>query len=516
MDAFENNEQYRQTNEETVDTSVPRESSVEDSSAQPAQPAQPVQSTQQSETVYHGEGTGRREYAQPQANPYYHANTYQQNYYSSGYRPNPYQQPYYSQPNYTPPREPVQSHTAKQKAPKKKHGFKRVIAAVLALALVGGSCAATAAIVEHNRQKDIQALSDTFSKQIAQLQEQLNEKQTLSGSVSGISVASGEGLTPAQVYAQNVQAVVAISSTITTQYYGQTTSGTSTGSGFILSSDGYVVTNYHVVEGASSITVTMNDGNQYRAEMVGGDSTNDVALLKIEGTDLPCITLGSSDELIVGDQVVAIGNPLGTLTNTLTVGFVSAKDRSVTTDGFAINMIQTDASINSGNSGGPLFNMKGEVVGITSAKYSGSSSSGASIEGIGFAIPIDDVLDIINDLVNYGYVNSGYLGVSVSDMDETAANYYGLPMGAYLREVTPGYAAEKAGLQVKDIITKLGEYDVTGVNSLTRALRHFRAGDTTTVTVIRSGVEMTLSITLDEKPVDQSTTSSDANTPNKP
>lgn len=504
MDTFENNDQMH---EETVDTEVQTpapEQSVEQTLEQPT-----AQNPEQPTSAYRGEGAGRREYAQPQANPYYHPNTaYQQGYYAQNYQPNPYQQPYqqpyYQQPSYVPPQNTQPPRAQKQKKPKKKGKVLRsVIAAVLALALVGGSSVATAWVVDRNWKDQAQQMSDTFTKQIEQMQEQLDSVS--SSTVGGIPIASTDSLTPAQVYTQNVQSVVAISSTITTQYYGQTTSGTSTGSGFILSQDGYIVTNYHVVEGASSIHVTMNSGTEYTATMVGGDSTNDVAVLKVEAEGLPAVTLGSSSSMIVGDQVVAIGNPLGTLTNTLTVGFVSAKDRAVTTDGFAINMIQTDAAINSGNSGGPLFNMRGEVIGITSAKYSGSSSSGASIEGIGFAIPIDDVLDIIEDLVNYGYINSPYLGVSVSDMDATAAAYYGLPVGAYLREVTPGYSADRAGLQVKDIITKIGEYEVTGVTSLTRALRHFRAGDTTTITVVRGGVQMELSITLDEKPADTTT-----------
>ena len=194
-----------------------------------------------------------------------------------------------------------------------------------------------------------------------------------------------------------------ISNKVTT---GQNGISVSTGSGFIVTKDGYVVTNQHVVDGKGSITVITTDGTEYPAVLVGADEANDVALLKVDALNLRPVTLGSSAELIVGDQVAAIGNPLGTLTSTLTVGYVSAKERDVTTDGFAINMLQTDAAINSGNSGGPLFNMRGEVVGITTAKYSGTSASGASIEGVGFAIPIDDVMDILPDLANYGYVNS--------------------------------------------------------------------------------------------------------------
>ena len=251
---------------------------------------------------------------------------------------------------------------------------------------------------------------------------------------------------------------------------------------------------------ARKIKVSSFDGNEYSATLVGKDATNDVAVLKVEAEGLPHAVIGSSTELAVGDQVVAIGNPLGELTATLTVGYVSAKDRDVTTEGATINMIQTDAAINSGNSGGPLFNMKGEVVGITTAKYSGSSASGASIEGIGFAIPIDDVAPMIDDLINYGYVTGAYLGVMVQDVDTESAGYYGIPVGAYVAEVTPGYAAEKAGLRAKDIIVALGDYKVGSVSDLTRALRHFAAGDTTTIVVYRGGAEQVLSITLDEKP----------------
>ena len=188
------------------------------------------------------------------------------------------------------------------------------------------------------------------------------------------------------------------------------------------------------------------------------------------------------------------------LTATLTVGYVSGKDRQVSTDSqTVINMIQTDAAINSGNSGGPLFNMYGEVVGITSAKYSGTTSSGASIEGISFAIPIDDVMNIIGDLRDFGYVTGAYLGVRVLDTDASAAALYGLPTGAYVESVEENGSAEKAGVQAKDIIIGLGEYEVSNRSELTRTLRRFKAGDTTTITVIRSGERLTMDITLDNR-----------------
>ena len=176
-------------------------------------------------------------------------------------------------------------------------------------------------------------------------------------------------------------------------------------------------------------------------------------------------------------------------------------------------MIQTDAAINSGNSGGPLFNMQGEVVGITTAKYSGESSSGATIEGIGFAIPIDDVYDLIDDLITDGYVTSAYLGVLVREMNPDAAAAQGYPVGAYVDEVTPGYCAEKAGLQAEDIIVALGTHKVKGLSDLTRILRNMEPGETTTITVWRDGEELVLEITLDEKPVETETEKPDGEMP---
>ena len=396
--------------------------------------------------------------------------------------------------------DPVKPKKKKAKAPKSGRG-KRVLAAVLTLALVAGSCGVTAALVNSRWERKTQDMENVINKKLEDLQNQLD---IANAENAGVTVVDSLGnMSTGSVYAKNVRAVVLISCEVSSpSYFGQASTSTSTGTGFIITENGYVVTNYHVVEGASRIYVETYENQEYPATMVGYDKTNDVAVLKVEAEGLPYATFGSSDELAVGDQVVAIGNPLGDLTATLTVGYVSAKDRDVTTEGKTINMIQTDAAINSGNSGGPLFNMKGEVVGITTAKYSGESASGATIEGIGFAIPIDDVTDMIDDLINYGYVTGAYLGVMVNDVDAESADYYGLPMGAYVAEVTPGYAAEAAGLQTKDIIVALGDYKVESVSQLTRALRNFAAGETTTITVYRGGAQQVLSITLDEKPQD--------------
>ena len=404
---------------------------------------------------------------------------------------------------YVPPI-PPQQPPVKPKKKKKSGGkvWKTVLCTLLALAVVAGSCGITATLVNNRWEK---RTDEIIARVEGQKVEMDALRQQIAAAANGQSVsgtpANGEGLTPGQVYAMNVQSVVLISCEVTsTNAFGQVSKGQSTGSGFILTENGYVVTNAHVVEGANTIKVSIPSGESYEAKLVGSDSTNDVAVLKVEAEGLSPVTIGSSEALIVGDQVVAIGNPLGDLTSTMTVGYVSAKDRDVTTDNRTINMIQTDAAINSGNSGGPLFNMRGEVVGITTAKYSGSSSSGASIESIGFAIPIDDVIGMLNDLKDYGYITGAYLGVMVSDMDAETAAYYRMPVGAYVQEVTSGYCAEKAGLQAGDIIVGLGGHEVKSVSDLTRALRKFKAGDTTEITVFRSGGQMKLSITLDEKP----------------
>lgn len=458
---------------------------------QPVQPPQPDAAPRQPHTsAYHGAGAGRKE--SPYANsPYVMNHQPREDNREYTYQP-PRQEPeYHYQPQYEAPQPP--------KAKKQHKGLgKKILAAGLAVALVAGSCGITAALVNSHWADRTARMEASFTQKIDALQKQINSSTS---AISGNAVASGELLAPSQVYAANVNSVVAISSTIiqANSFYG-TTEGTATGSGFILSEDGYVVTNCHVIEGASAVSVITHDGTEYPATIVGTVDTNDIAVLKVDATGLPAVTLGSSDDLIIGDMVVAIGNPLGELTSTQTVGYVSGKDRDVTTDGSIMSMIQTDAAINSGNSGGPLFNMRGEVVGVTTAKYSGNSSSGATIEGIGFAIPIDDVKGMISDLIDYGYVTGAYMGISVSDTDEESASMFGLPTGAYVLSVEPGGAADRAGIQAKDIIVDLGGTKVTGITSLTRALRNFKAGDTTTVTIIRSGGELQLEITLDEKP----------------
>ena len=483
-------------------------------------PAQP-----ESTGTYHGAGVGQKEspYA---SSPYYSAReTRQENYTGPNWDPEgkqqTYQPPYQEQPRqenryqYQPPHQP---QPPKAKKPRKKMTWKgrTAIAAVLALAVVAGSCGITAALVNNHWEREMDELEQEMEQRIEQLEDHL-ESRPDAEVISGTSVSNG-GLNPSQVYAMNVSSVVSISNyaTVSGNFWGGLPGQqmVSSGSGFIVSEDGYVITNYHVVEGAEKLTVTTHLAEEYEAQLIGHDELNDVALLKVEATGLDAVAIGSSDDLIVGDQVVAIGNPLGELTSTQTVGYISGKDRSVATDGSIINMLQTDAAINSGNSGGPLFNMKGEVVGITTAKYSGSSGSGASIEGIGFAIPIDDVMGMIDDLRDYGYVkNQAYLGVEVMDMDSSTASMYSLPQGSYVAKVVEGGSADRAGVQEKDIIIAIGEHTVSGNSELTVALRRFSAGDTTTITVFRAGQELVLDITFDEKPQDLNTQSNEETLP---
>ncbi|MBQ8358990.1 MAG: trypsin-like peptidase domain-containing protein, partial [Oscillospiraceae bacterium] len=329
--------------------------------------------------------------------------------------------------------------------PKKtKSGIGPLVAAALLIAC----CLVTAFAVTAIWQGKLDRMETAMDEKFAALKQLYSEAQSQNASASPLPETGP--LTPGQVYAKNVQAVVAVNS----RYESAEGYGMGSSSGFLISADGYVVTNYHVISGAAQVTVTTYAGESVAAKVVGYDAGSDVALLKIEGENYPFAVFGSSDALAVGDQVCAIGNPLGELTSTLTVGYISAKDRVVNSDGTAINMLQTDAAINSGNSGGPLFNSSGEVVGIITSKYTGSSSSGATIEGLGFAIPVDDVKGIISDLQQYGYVTGAYLGVYVRDVDESAQSY-GLPAGAYVEEPTQGYCAEKAGIRAGDIIINL-------------------------------------------------------------
>ncbi len=317
--------------------------------------------------------------------------------------------------------------------------------------------------------------------------------------INTASIDTSKQMTAAEVYAGNVNSTVGITTQVTTNFWGYTTQSAASGSGFIYSADGYIITNYHVIESASSIKVTLYDGKSYDAQLVGYDESNDVAVLKIDAKDLTPVTIGDSDNLNVGDSVIAIGNPLGELTFSLTSGAVSALDREVTmSNNVTMELIQTDCAINSGNSGGALFNLYGEVIGITNAKYSGSSGSGASIDNIGFAIPINSVRSIVDSIIEKGYVAKPYIGVMVSDVSDEAISY-GTPAGAAVVSVTEGGPAEKAGLQANDIITAVDGKEISGKSGLSSIIADCAAGDKLTLSVYRQGQTLSVTVTVGEQ-----------------
>ena len=308
-------------------------------------------------------------------------------------------------------------------------------------------------------------------------------------------------MTPAEVYASTVGSVVSINcSAVSTNIFGQRVESASSGSGFVITQDGYIVTNHHVVASASSVKVTMYDGKEYSAAVVGSDSDYDVAVLKVETTGLQPVTLGNSADVNVGDTVLAIGNPLGELTFSMSQGIVSCCDRAINVSGTPFNMIQVDASINPGNSGGPLMNLYGEVVGIVSAKY--SSYSNTAVEGLGFAIPIGDVQAVITDIMENGQITSKpSMGITAGTMTRQMATQYQIDKdnGVFVYSVDKGGAGEKAGLRMGDVITKVDSMEITSMEDLTAAKKGHRAGDTVTVTYYRDGQSFTTELTFDAK-----------------
>ncbi len=313
-----------------------------------------------------------------------------------------------------------------------------------------------------------------------------------------VEIDTGKVLTPAEVYAANVNSTVGITTSITTNYWGYQTTSAASGSGFIVTDNGYIVTNYHVVEGSDSITVSLFNGDTYDAALIGYDESNDLAVLKINAESLSPVILGDSNNLNVGDSVVAIGNPLGELTFSLTSGSISAKDREVTmSNSLTMNLLQTDCAINSGNSGGALFNMYGEVIGITNAKYS-SSGSEASIDNIGFAIPINDIRNIVESIIEKGYFSKPYLGVGVVDVSREY-QIYGLPQGAAIQTITEGGPAQAAGLEVGDMITAFNGTEITNRTELTTHIGRCKIGDTITLTVYRQGKTLEVAVTIGEQ-----------------
>lgn len=334
-----------------------------------------------------------------------------------------------------------------------------------------------------------------------------------SPSAGGTTTSSDGAMSARDIYYDLAcKQVVGIQTDITTtNIFGMTVSGSVSGSGFVISDDGYILTNYHVIEdaynGGYEVKVMFYDGSTYTAEIMGYERNNDIAVLKIDAEGLDAASLGTSDSLYVGDTVYAVGNPLGELNYSMTSGMVSATDRLITTEEGTMTMFQFDAAVNEGNSGGPVYNTSGQVVGVVTAK---SNEDGT--EGLGFAIPIDDAVRIANDIISGersldAETGDAYLGITPADVDSMAAQYYGFPEGAYVRGVTEGSAAEKAGIKVGDIITELDGYDIGSSDELRQELLFHSSGETADVTVWRSGEYLTLSVTFDAKPADSTSDS---------
>ena len=383
------------------------------------------------------------------------------------------------------PNTAAKSDPWEEKKPKKNRLGLKIAALALACALIGG--AAGAGITHH-----------AFASARGSTQIEVSDRQV--AEVRQVKVDGKQQLTMPEVYAANVNSVVSINVSTTTNVFGRTTESAASGSGFFITKDGYILTNYHVIEGASTVKVTAYDGTTYDAAVIGGDEDYDIAVIKVEGTNFQPVVIGKSGSVQIGETVAAVGNPLGELTFSMSQGIVSCVNRAINVDGKPFNMIQVDASINPGNSGGPLMNLYGEVVGIVSAKY--SSYSDTTVEGLGFAIPIGDVQAIITDIMENGQItNKPSFGITAGTMTQQMAAQYQIDQtsGAFVYSVNKGGAGEKAGLKMGDVITKVDSADIASMEDLTAAKKGHKAGDTVTVTYYRDGQTQTTELTFDAK-----------------
>ena len=397
----------------------------------------------------------------------------------------------------TPPEHPVQPQDAQPPKKKKKFNGKRVARSAVALVLAAAMGFAGGFVG---------AKFGGSGKVVIQQVAPSSTADSAPGSDSSITAASSSGssLTTEQVADLVSPSVVVITTeqVVYSQWswYGQNQVESGAGSGVIISSDGYILTCAHVVDGASTITVTIGD-KDYTATLVGEDTTSDIAVIKIDADGLTPATVGNSDSLKVGQSVMAVGNPLGELGGTVTGGMISALNRSVTIQGSSsvntMSLIQMDASVSPGNSGGGLFNMNGELVGIVNAK---SSSSDA--EGLGFAIPINDAIKVAQELLENGYVTGRpYLGITyLAVTDAQTASQLGVnAYGVYVVEVVKGGPAEKAGLQAGDRIVSVDGTEIASKDDLGTLMQKHAAGDTLSITIARDGQMQTVNVTLGEK-----------------
>lgn len=365
------------------------------------------------------------------------------------------------------------------KKEKKKNTFYKttafILSASLSLSLLGGYGGASIALKQQNS-------TNTPTLQQSNLTHTNNS-------------ASAEILSVSDVANEALKSVVEIrTESVTSDQYMQQYTSSGAGSGVILSQDGYIATNYHVIDGANTITVRDYDGNEYKATLVGSDEKTDLAVLKIEATGLSPVTFGDSSSLKIGDTAIAIGNPLGELGGTVTTGIISALDREIQINNETMTLLQTNAAINPGNSGGGLFNANGELIGIVNAK-----STGEAVEGLGFAIPSNIAKTIIEDLMSDGYVsNRPYLGVSLQDQ----TNQYGFNKSStsvYIASVVANSAASKAGLTSGDQIVSVDGQEVSSASEVKTIINQHSANDTIEIKIIRNNQQKTVQVTLGEQ-----------------
>lgn len=379
-------------------------------------------------------------------------------------------------------------HIPETKKKKKKTPWGVILVIALCCSLLGGMIGAGGVLLmQHLQAEEVEEVPE---QDISYIMQGIRENTV----IEMVDVQTGKLMTPAEVYAANVNSTVGITTSVTTNYWGYQSTSAASGSGFIISDDGYILTNFHVIEDSSSISVSMYNGDSYDATLIGYDENNDIAVLKIDAEGLAPVILGDSTNLNVGDSVIAIGNPLGELTFTLTSGTISAKDREVTfSNNTTMNLLQTDCAINSGNSGGALFNLYGEVIGVTNAKYGTSSSSSASIDNIGFAIPINSIMNIVESIIEKGYISKPYIGISVVDIS-AETQQYGIPAGAAIQAVAENGPAAQAGLQKGDVITTVDGKAMTSTE-LVSYIAQASIGQQILFSIYRQGE--TLEVTVD-------------------
>lgn len=427
---------------------------------------------------------------------------------------------YYSDPNGGDP----------NKKPKKKHTGLKVAAFVLAMVLVsGGSIGVYEGIRSSNADNSSSIVASNDSSAAESSTGDSSSSKKSDSSQSWIQLASTNGsMSVADIVKKVTPSVVGVQSTFSSSngsnnnpmngyggFFGYGSQGnngsqgmTGVGTGIIMSKDGYIVTNAHVIcddeygyGEASSVQIQMSDEETtYDARIVAYDKEADIAVLKIDADNLTPAEFGDSSSCEVGEMVVAIGNPLGLqFQNTVTCGIISALDRKVTINDNTMTLIQTDTAINNGNSGGPLINSSGQVIGINSAKMSSTYSGEATVEGIGFAIPMSEAKSIVDDLINYGYVTGRpQLGISCQDVTEAVSQAYNIPVGAYIFSVTAGGAADQAGLQPGDVITGIQDQTISTTEELNAVKNQYKAGDTITLTYVRAGETKKVDVTLAE------------------